>query len=312
MLIGGLLAASAPTFLLPKSPTPDTTETLQGTIQYISQQAEEVVTIAAEERGALTSPQVSLEPRVANKWGPISLPTKGTIYFVVASVFLLLLLIRLLFILSLHLRARPSDDPRYKILPTGSSGGQAFTFGRTIFLSHDVVQDPDFQHILAHEQVHARQLHTIDVLLSELFLCAFWFHPAAWWLRAKVRANLEFLVDKAIVEASADRRAYQLALVRQSTVHQGLALALPFSEPSLKSRIIRMTGLPKHRLVGIIAAAAVLFWLGLAAMMVNGRVNHPPPHFIGHLEVKTEFSEGQSGQHLGTIGGVEYLRLPFQ
>ncbi len=100
-----------------------------------------------------------------------------------------------------------------------------------------------------------------------------------------MRANLEYLVDQAVLQSGSDRRAYQIALVRQSQLAQGLALALPFSEPSLKSRISRMTGLAEYRLVAVVAAVALVFWLGIALLVVNGTV------FSDELPVGREYLE---------------------
>lgn len=252
------------------SPVPEVTETLQGTITYLED--------------GVTSGGASIDPVPSdiyyNKTGEeirIANPTVVTfnllpkVYYLGLGLLTLVLGFRLLFLLSLHLRSRLSSSGQYRLLHNGASSGQAFTFGTSLYFSTDVVDGPDFDHILAHERVHARQGHSLDILLSELFLCVLWFHPAAWWLRAKMRANLEFLVDKAVISDGADRRDYQLALVRQSAAAQGLALTLPFSEPSLKSRISRMTGLPEYRLVGIVATFALLFWLGTAAVVINGQ-----------------------------------------
>jgi len=185
----------------------------------------------------------------------------------------LLMAARLLSVLALHLRSRPNGDATYRLLHPGAKAGQAFTFGTNVYFSIDVPDDADFDQALAHEQVHARQLHTIDVLLTELFICVFWFHPGAWWMRSQVRANLEYLVDAAVIGRGHNRRAYQLALVRQSQGAQALALALPFSEPSLRSRISRLTGLPHHWAVATVASLGMAFWLAVSGLIVFGTAN---------------------------------------
>ena len=265
------------------SPAPVVTQSIQGTISYL-------------EDGVITG-GASIEPLpkaiVYDEQGEeIYLGSSTTIifnllpsmYYLGLGLLTLVLGFRLLFILGLHLRSRPNGDGSYRLLHPKAKAGQAFTFGHNLYFSADVPNNPDFDHILTHERVHARQLHSLDILLSEVFLCIFWFHPAAWWLRTKMRANLEFLVDKAIISSGADRRDYQLALVRQSQGAYGLALALPFSEPSLKSRIVRMTGLPEYRVVGIIATVALLFWFGISLLVINGSSFDDVPQGQEYLE----------------------------
>jgi hypothetical protein len=270
LLLLAFVTVVALPFVSFSSPVPEVTETLQGTITYL----EDGVTSGGASIDPVPSDiyynKAGEEIRIANP-AVVTFNMLPKVYYLGLGLLTLVLGFRLLLLLSLHLRSRLSSNGQYRLLHAGASSGQAFTFGTSLYFSADVVNGPDFDHVLAHERVHARQGHSLDILLSELFLCALWFHPAAWWLRAKMRANLEFLVDKAVISGGADRRDYQLALVRQSAAAQGLALTLPFSEPSLKSRISRMTGLPEYRVVGIVATFALLFWLGTAAVVINGQ-----------------------------------------
>ena len=242
LLLLGLTAVCALPFVSFSSPAPAVTERLQGTITYLENEVlaapeklvSEAPVAAYEEEDKETSE--ALSPAVGSNLLPL-------IYCLGLGLLTLVLGFRLLLLLSLHLRSRPNDAQGYRLLHPSAGLGQAFTFGRSVYFSTDVPANSDFNHVLSHERIHARQMHSLDILLGELFLCIFWFHPVAWWLRSKMRANLEFLVDRKVVTEGADRRSYQLALVRQSQMAQGLALALPFSEPSLKSRIVRMTGM---------------------------------------------------------------------
>jgi hypothetical protein len=265
------------------SPAPAVTQSIQGSISYL-------------EEGVLTGggsiDPVPKEIRYDEKGAEIYIANRTAVtifflpkmYYFGLGLLTLVLGFRLLFILGLHLRSRLNGDGTYRLLHPSAKPGQAFTFGLNLYFSVDVPDDTDFDHILTHERVHARQLHSLDILLSEVFLCLFWFHPAAWWLRYKMRANLEFLVDKAVISSGSDRRDYQLALVRQSAVAQGLALALPFSEPTLKSRIARMTGMPEYRVVAAIATVALVFWLGVSLLVINGSPFDDAPQGDEYLE----------------------------
>ncbi|WP_020571869.1 M56 family metallopeptidase [Neolewinella persica] len=269
LLVLAMVAVCALPFVSLESPAPAITQSLQGTIEYVEQTTYQSPTVVPNEEMLTVSTDLAKPDSIVERSverGEIT----TFIYLGGVGLLLLLLGVRLLFLLSLHLRSRQSSNGQYRLLHDGVTSGQAFTFGKFLYFSADVVSGPDFDHVLAHERVHARQGHSLDIFLSELFLCIFWFHPTAWWLRAKMRANLEFLVDNAVISAGADRRDYQLALVRQSQATHGLALTLPFSEPSLKSRITRMTGMSEYRIISLIATVALLFWLGVAAMVVKG------------------------------------------
>lgn len=273
LLLLAMLAVIALQFVSFESPAPVLTESVQGSIEYVEQ------TVYQAPVPAMLPQEMTVDLDVENRLAETAVPTVQTtaqthpitvVYLGGAALMLLLLLGRMLALLALHLRSRQEKNKDYRLLHKGASLGQAFTFGANIYFSEDVPENQDFEHILNHERVHARQLHTVDILLTEVFLCVFWFHPAAWWLRTQMRANLEYLVDKTVVNQGADRRNYQLALVRQSVVAQGLALALPFSEPSLKSRIARLTGLPGYRAIGIFAAVVLTFWMCVVTVVIKG------------------------------------------
>lgn len=260
--------------LLPlESPAPEATHAVHSSIDYVvtdfeltSEVTSETPTNVQREAAAAAGGETTTSvPNTAYvSW--------STVYLAGFGVFLLILVIRLLALLTSHLRSRPNGDYAYRLLHPDARAGQAYSFGRAIYFSIDVPDAPDFDHILAHEQIHAEQGHSLDIMLSELFLCAFWFHPVAWWMRSKLRANLEYLVDAEVINGGVSRRDYQLALVRQSQVANGMALALPFSEPTLHGRIARMTGIPQHRVVAFMATIALLFWVAVAGVVIYGEV----------------------------------------
>lgn len=314
LLLLGMVAVCALPFLSFESPAPAITQGLQGTIEYVEQTTAHSLEVVPEDRA------VYIDNGGAESSGPaeqatLKVQTKTLIYLGGLGLMLVLLGARMLFLLTLHLRSRADDRAGYRLLHKGASSGQAFTFGSNVYFSQDVPQDPDFEHIITHERVHARQLHSVDILFAEFFLCLFWFHPAAWWLRTKIRANLEYLVDKAVVNQGADRRSYQLALVRQSAAAQGLALALPFSEPSLHTRIARMTGMPEYRVVGILAGVALVFWLGVAMVVVNGNasqsqaiVDLPGPVNADHPDLGEAIANSTQADVNGISSFALYLR----
>lgn len=316
LLVAVMVAVCALPFVSWESPAPVITQRLQGSVAYVERatfQLPEFVPVLENEAGEMSASAYPMENRVPLSEAIANAPKTPVAYLGGVGLMLLLLGGRLLFLLASHLRSRPNGRAGYRLLAAGASSGQAFTFGTNIYFSEDVPEDPDFDHILTHERVHARQLHTVDIMLTEVFLCLFWFHPVAWWLRTKMRANLEYLVDKAVVNQGADRRNYQLALVRQSVVAQGLALALPFSEPSLKSRIERMTGLPKYRVIGILAAIALTSWMGLAGLLVSGNADDTTPQALlpGDVTVPN-LGELVAANTQPDVAGIESFKLYFR
>lgn len=116
----------------------------------------------------------------------------------------------------------------------------AFSFCRRIYINPSLHQQESLHTIVAHERVHVRQWHSIDILLVEMGLLLYWFNPAAWLLRKAVKENLEFIADQAVLTSGADRRVYQYSLLQVTTIHTGLAITNDFNLVDLKQRIRMM------------------------------------------------------------------------
>lgn len=67
--------------------------------------------------------------------------------------------------------------------------------------------------IACHELLHVRRRDWIWTLIEELYLIPLWFHPAAWWIRSRMRLARERLVDAAVVRLTGDRGPYVQALI---------------------------------------------------------------------------------------------------
>jgi len=99
---------------------------------------------------------------------------------------------------------------------------QPFSFFGRIFLNPSLYSKNQLNEIVAHEQIHCRQRHTLDILLAETLVCLSWFNPVAWLLRRDLKQNLEYFTDRMTLLRGFDRKHYQYSLLRVSVkkVHQ--------------------------------------------------------------------------------------------
>jgi beta-lactamase regulating signal transducer with metallopeptidase domain len=70
-------------------------------------------------------------------------------------------------------------------------------------------------HILDHELIHSRQMHSIDRLFTELFFLFCWFNPLAWMFRRSVIENHEFQADSAVIKNGVNLVNYQISILNQ-------------------------------------------------------------------------------------------------
>jgi beta-lactamase regulating signal transducer with metallopeptidase domain len=67
--------------------------------------------------------------------------------------------------------------------------------------------------VLTHELVHLERRDGLVLLGEELLRAVFWFHPAAWWLVARLERLREVSCDLLVVRRTGQRRRYAEALV---------------------------------------------------------------------------------------------------
>lgn len=114
-----------------------------------------------------------------------------------------------------------------------------FSFFNWIFICKSKYTPNDLNRILKHELAHVRQLHSIDILFTELFCIIFWWNPVAWFIKKEVKINLEFLADREALFNEMDLKEYQYLLLKE-TIKNNLQVVNNFNITELKKRIIMM------------------------------------------------------------------------
>ncbi|MGZ3751365.1 MAG: energy transducer TonB [Mucilaginibacter sp.] len=124
-----------------------------------------------------------------------------------------------------------------KIIDQPEEAG-AFSFFRSIRLG----ANSDDQNVIeAHEQVHARQWHSADVLLVEAIAIINWFNPVVYFYRLAIKHIHEFIADKQALDNGTDKAEYALLLLSQTLRAPAHQLVNPFFNNSLlKQRIIML------------------------------------------------------------------------
>ncbi len=115
-----------------------------------------------------------------------------------------------------------------------------FSFWRTIYINPSLHQQKEISTILAHEEVHVKQWHSIDILLAELSVVFYWFNPGVWLMKKAVKENLEFITDERILKKGVDRKTYQYSLLGVGQLEAPSVLVNNFNLSDLKKRILMM------------------------------------------------------------------------
>lgn len=123
-----------------------------------------------------------------------------------------------------------------------SQGYHAFSFFHRIQIGNKVEEEVRDM-ILAHEQEHRRQWHSLDVMLFALARVLSWFNPLVHLAAREVQLNHEFLADQATVNRFGTD--YQYTLLNQALDTRLFPLTNSFfSKSQIKHRILMMN---KHK-----------------------------------------------------------------
>ena len=119
------------------------------------------------------------------------------------------------------------------------------------FLRYIVISEKDYTEnkkaVIAHEQEHIRQLHSIDLLVCEMFTLLHWFNPFMWLLRRDLKMVHEFQADQAVLNTGINAKKYQLLVVEKAVGERRFALANHFTQKPILKRIKMMKSNKKSR-----------------------------------------------------------------
>lgn len=124
-----------------------------------------------------------------------------------------------------------------------------FSFFKMIFVNPESHSLEELTEILTHEQVHANQHHSIDVIIGELACIMFWYNPFVWFLKGEIRNNLEFLADNEVLHEGFDAKKYQYHLLGLTYKPAAVNLYNNFNVLHLKKRI-RMMNKDRTKKIG--------------------------------------------------------------
>jgi len=116
--------------------------------------------------------------------------------------------------------------------------GNAFSFFRKKRIDENL---PEVQTIDKHEEIHVRQLHTLDVLFFELLGIFTWFNPIIYFYKHTIKNIHEYLADEEAAKFQGDKEQYALLLLSRAFGIAPNSLTNTFFNKSLiKKRIFML------------------------------------------------------------------------
>lgn len=156
----------------------------------------------------------------------------GNIFIGITVLFLISFIVSIVKIISLIIK-NPKEKRDGETIVWLKDGGD-FSFFHFIFLSKEKYHD----YILEHERVHVKRIHSIDILIFELFRCFQWFNPFVWMAVNEIKAQHEYEADE--LTAEKNKNEYQ-ALLLSSVLEANLVpMTNSFNCLTIKKRFTMM------------------------------------------------------------------------
>ena len=169
-----------------------------------------------------------------------SAPRIGTIIYVVGvTIFFILFLFKLGKVLKRILGKPYTEINGLKVInqPERKS---PFSFFHFVVVDCAAFEHDELDMVLRHEAAHAKQWHTLDLLLVELVGVVCWFNPFVWAYRGALKSQHEYAADAAVIRSNAPQDAYLDLILKQVRHQNRLAPVHSFSATAIKSRIRMM------------------------------------------------------------------------
>lgn len=139
---------------------------------------------------------------------------------------------------------------------------EPFTFFKDSFISQSMLDKEGANLIVNHERTHARENHTIDIIIGELFNSLLFLNPFKKCYLKHITENHEYLADATVTKKNLNER-YTSLLINLTLKREGLQIVSFFAKPTILNRIDMMKRTKKSRLKQVIAS---LFTLLLVSM----------------------------------------------
>ncbi|HTM97946.1 MAG TPA: M56 family metallopeptidase [Pedobacter sp.] len=161
------------------------------------------------------------------------------LFYVGAAFMAIRLIAQFVSLYRVHQRSKPGEVSNLKVRIL-EGRVSPFSFWQTVYVNPTIHSPNELDTILAHEQVHVKEWHTLDIMLAEISVVFYWFNPGVWLMKRAIKENIEFITDARIVKKGINKKAYQYSLLGVGNLQASVAIVNNFNLSDLKKRIKMM------------------------------------------------------------------------
>lgn len=161
-------------------------------------------------------------------------------WFIYLGMFIafILFIIKLYNIITIMQQGYQIKENHYKIISTQHPYA-AFSFLNYIIVGNHIPMTKQNE-IIAHEAIHVKQKHSLDLLLFEILRICCWFNPWVYIYQRRITEIHEFIVDQELVQTNKHKTQYFNTLLSEVFQTQKISFTNSFYKASLIKKRIQM------------------------------------------------------------------------
>ncbi len=191
--------------------------------------------------GILTSAQTApTEPTAAIEWSSIAV----AIYLIGVMVLLARLVIMYTGLARIIKRGTPTPAEEYTserihLRVREEEEIKPFSWFRYVVINRTDLRESG-REIITHEAAHARSLHSMDIVVTDLLILLQWFNPMAWFTKYCIKNIHEYEADEAVINSGTNVERYQQMIIKKAVGARLYSIANSFNHSSTFKRITMM------------------------------------------------------------------------
>ena len=131
---------------------------------------------------------------------------------------------------------------------------------------------PEFRTINSHEEIHIKQLHSLDVIFFELLGIITWFNPIIYFYKHSIKNIHEYLADEAAAKFQGDKEQYALLLLSSAFGVTPSNLTNSFFNKSLIKKRIYMLHKQRSKKTAVLKYGLFLPLFAVALVMSSATI----------------------------------------
>ncbi|MDP5232034.1 MAG: carboxypeptidase-like regulatory domain-containing protein [Cellulophaga sp.] len=204
-----------------------------------------------------------ITPEVTDWW-----QIAGIIYIIGVAFFSIRFVVQLFSLHNLFKKCSVTKQGEFTFAITDENVSP-FSFFNTLFYNPTMHTKEELKAILIHEKIHAKQQHSLDILLAHVLTIFQWMNPFSWMYKRTIAQNLEYIADKNSANSIADKKGYQYLLLHQSgQVAPKTTIINPFFNSLIKKRIVMLNQQQSNK-INLVKYSLILPLLGVFLFAFN-------------------------------------------